>query len=61
MFENEEQRNRRERLERTVDDIRRRFGHYAIGRAVTSADNTLTNINPKDDHIIHPVGYFKAI
>ncbi len=61
IFEDSDKRERTERLERTVDDIRRRFGHYAIGRAVTSADNTLTNINPKDDHIIHPVGYFKAV
>ena len=61
MFEDAEKRVRREHLERTMDDIRRRFGHYAIGRAATTADITLTNINPKDDHTIHPVGYFKAM
>jgi len=61
MFEDAERRNRHERLELAVDDIRRRFGHYAIGRAATMIDNTLTNINPKDDHTIHPVGFFMAV
>lgn len=61
MFEDTAKREKRERLERTMDDIRRRFGHYAIGRAITSSDKTLTNINPKDDHTIHPVGFFKAV
>lgn len=61
MFEDTEKRNQLERLERTVDDIRRRFGHYAIGRAVTMEDKTLPSINPKDSHSIHPVGYFKAM
>lgn len=58
LLEDEAQRIRRERLERTIDDIRRRFGHYSIGRAVNALDDTLGRINPKGDHIIHPVGYF---
>ena len=61
LFEDQGRRERQERLERAVDDIRRRFGHYAIGRAVTTLDDTLRNINPKEDHVIHPVGYFKAV
>jgi DNA polymerase-4 len=56
LFEDEAGRVRREALERTVGDIRRRFGHYAIGRAAASIDPTLRNINPKEDHVIHPVG-----
>ena len=51
-------RERQEQLERTIDDIRRRFGHYAIGRAVMNTDKTLRQFNAKGDHIIHPVGYF---
>ncbi len=58
LLEDEAQRIRREQLERAVDDIRRRFGHYSIGRAVNALDDTLGRINPKGDHIIHPVGYF---
>jgi len=58
LFEDEADRARREALERTVDELRRRFGHYAIGRAAASIDPTLRNINPKEDHVVHPVGYF---
>ena len=44
-------------LEKTVGDIRRRFGHYAIGRASLLSDEGLNAINPRDDHVIHPVGW----
>jgi len=61
LFENPEKQIRRARLEQAMDEIRRRFGHYAIGRAGTYVDPTLTQINAKDEHTIHPVGYFKAV
>ena len=48
-----------ERLEHTVDDIRRRFGNYAVQRASLLADVGLSRFNPHDDHTIHPEGYFK--
>lgn len=51
VFEDEARREQRERIERTMDDIRRRFGHYAVCRASATVDKTLQNINPKDDHI----------
>ena len=61
MFEDAGKRDRLEKLERAVDDIRRRYGYYSIGRAALRADPTLTNINARDDHVIHPVGFFKAV
>lgn len=60
IFHDEGRRHKREELERTVDDIRRRFGHYSISRAITTLDSSLDHIDPKHDHTIHPVGYFKA-
>jgi DNA polymerase-4 len=60
LFEDEAEREKLEQLERTVDDISRRFGHYSIYRAVVEFDQTLKHINPKEDHTIHPIGYFKA-
>lgn len=48
-----------ERLERAVDDIRRRYGNFAVQRASMLADEGLSGFNPHDDHTIHPVGYFK--
>ncbi len=45
---------RQEDLEYTVDIIRSRFGHYSVGRGIMLADKGLSDINPKDEHIIHP-------
>ena len=56
MFPDRE-RERRYELEEAVEDIRRRFGHYAISRASLLADPGINGINPRDDHVIHPVGW----
>lgn len=57
MFYDEQKRIRAEKLEYTIDEIRRRFGHFAIDRAMLRYDEKLGRLNPKEDHIIHPVGY----
>ena len=57
LFEDEAKRERIERMEYVVDDIRRRFGHFAIDRAFMRADPKLGKLNPKDEHVIHPIGY----
>lgn len=48
-----------EMLAITVDDLRKRFGHYSIQRCSMLLDSPLTGFNPKEDHVIHPVSYFK--
>ncbi len=48
-----------EDLERTIDTLRKRFGHYSVQRCAMLLDRQLTGFNPKDDHTIHPVSYFK--
>ena len=50
-------REKRYELEEAVEDIRRRFGHYAISRASLLGDAAINAINPRDDHVIHPVGW----
>lgn len=48
---------RQDDLEHTVDDIRRRFGHFSIQRGIAFTDRTLSRLDPKNDHVIHPVGF----
>ena len=48
-----------EKLEKTVDALRQRFGHYSVQRCSMLQDRTLTGFNPKEDHVIHPVSYLK--
>lgn len=52
-------RQKRQMLEQTVDDIRERYGHFAIQRAIMLYDRALGKINPEDEHVIHPEPYFK--
>lgn len=48
-----------ETLAQTIDSLRQRFGHYSVLRCAMLLDRQLTGFNPKDDHIIHPVSYFR--
>jgi DNA polymerase-4 len=57
IFDDGAKRERLERLEYTIDDIRRRFGHHSINRALLAIDNKLGKLDAKADHIIHPLGY----
>ena len=52
-------RQKQQILEQTVDDIRERYGHFAIQRAIMLYDRALGKINPEDEHVIHPEPYFK--
>lgn len=47
-----------ERIDAAMDHLRQRYGYMSIRRAVTCADPQLGRINPRDDHTVHPVGYF---
>lgn len=58
MFESIGRRDNREALERAVEHLRGRFGRFAVQRAALLQDRALTQFNPKQDHTIHPVGYF---
>ena len=49
---------KQEDLERTVDIIRRRFGFKCLQRGLMLTDKHLSDLNPKDDHLIHPESFF---
>lgn len=53
-----ENREKQEKIETTVDALRRRFGNYCIGRACQLNDTELSKFNPHEEHIIHPVGFY---
>ncbi|MCR5206943.1 MAG: DNA polymerase IV [Eubacterium sp.] len=52
-----ERREKLERVEKTVDALKRRFGNYCIQRACQLERRDLSGFNPHDEHIIHPIGY----
>jgi DNA polymerase-4 len=58
LFDDEMRRQKLVRLESAMDDVRRRFGNLSVRRALMLTDQRLGALNPKDDHIIHPIGYF---
>jgi len=60
IFYDEQRRMRVERIEFTVDSIRYRYGHCAINRALLLLDDKLGKLNPKADHVIHPIGYISG-
>ena len=46
------------KMDAAVDDIRRRFGFYSIQRGLMFQDKVLAAVNAKEDHTVHPHGYF---
>lgn len=47
-------------IERAVDGLRARFGYSCIQRGILLADPFLAGVNPKEDHVIHPVGFVRG-
>lgn len=58
LYEDDVKRDKWERIDAAVDALRERYGYMSVRRAVTCTDPLLGRINPKDDHTVHPVGYF---
>jgi len=52
-------RGEEEALEGAIDSIRQRFGPYSVQRCALLQDRILAGFNPKDDHVIHPVSFFR--
>ena len=59
MFTSLEHHNRSRTIDMTMDAIRDRFGHESIQRGITLSNLSLSDFNPKDDHVIFPFAYFK--
>ena len=58
LFTDEKLREKWEKIDKTVDWLRGRFGNNCVQRAVVLQDKSIAGIDAKAEHIIHPVGYF---
>ena len=58
LFLDEEQRYKREQLDHTIDEVRRRFGNTSVQRVVSLQDESLRDTDIKRDNIVHPIGFF---
>ena len=60
LFVDEAYRDKLRRADRTVDEIRRRFGYKSIQRGLMYCDRVLSDVNAKEDHTVHPHGYMES-
>lgn len=58
LFTDQIRRDRLLKADKTVDDIRRRFGYSSIKRGIMMKDNIMTADNAKE-HIVHPHSYME--
>jgi DNA polymerase-4 len=58
LFHDAGMRDKMMRADKAVDEIRRRFGFYSIQRGLMLGDNVLSKVNAKEEHTVHPHGYF---
>lgn len=50
---------RQEDLERSIDTIRQRYGHYSIQRGIMLMDESLSHLDPIAEHTIYPEAFLK--
>ena len=61
LFSSVENLERHQKLERTIENLRGRFGYNIIRRGNIMTNANLSILNPHSEvHIIHPVGFFKG-
>ncbi|BBF41364.1 DNA polymerase IV [Lachnospiraceae bacterium KM106-2] len=58
LFIDQDKREKMQKADEAVDSIRRRFGFYSIQRGLMYQDRLLSSVNAKEDHTVHPHGYF---
>lgn len=60
LFREEEGREKQERLERSVEELRRRFGKGVIGRTAARLHTDLWSPDLEKTQVIHPIGLLKT-
>ena len=56
--EDPRERMKKERLDQTIDDLRRRYGHNILQRGIVLTDSAFAALKPKEDNTIHPVPFW---
>ncbi len=59
-FTNSQKKEKLERLDKTVDTLKKRYGNFTIQVASLLKSTDISRFNPHDDHNIHPVGVLKS-
>ena len=59
LYDDPEKRENRLKIEKTVDDLRRRFGFQAVQRGCMYTDRKLASLNAKEDNTVHPHSYME--
>lgn len=57
LFVDEEKRTEQYEIEKTLDDLRKKYGQNSIGRLSNLMDRELTSFNPKEEHSVFPVSW----
>ncbi|MGN0961119.1 MAG: DNA polymerase thumb domain-containing protein [Christensenellales bacterium] len=61
IFSSSEELEKNQHLERTIENLRDRFGYNIIRRGNILTNENLATLNPTSEtHIIHPIGFFKG-
>lgn len=58
LFTNVEQREKKKKMDETVDVVRKRFGFYSIQRGLMYQDRRLSAVNAREEHTVHPHSFF---
>lgn len=59
LFEDETKRERSMKLDKSLDNLKRRFGSFCVRPATLLIDKELSAFSPKEENIVHPVGFFR--
>ena len=60
LFEDVDYRYKQRVTEELIEEIRDRYGYKSCSYASVKVDADLTDFNPKDDHVIHPVSFLNG-
>ena len=58
LFGAAEQRQTQERLDAVMDAVRKKYGFASIRRGLSASDLHLGGLNAREEHVVHPIGFF---